>query len=95
MNTARDRIAAAFPDHNNNPALAILVPGKTAITPMCFDIRWLHVAAIHLSLFAFPADNTAFHFLCHGFAKLVREDECRLVGMARSAGLDGREISAF
>ena len=78
MNTARDRIAAAY---NNNPALAILVPGKTAITPMCFDIRWLHVAAIHLSLFAFPADNTAFHFLCHG--------------MARSAGLDGREISAF
>jgi hypothetical protein len=24
----RDRAAAALPDHHNNPALAILVPGK-------------------------------------------------------------------
>jgi hypothetical protein len=72
-----------------------LVPGKTAITPMCFDIRWLHVGAIHLSLFVFPADDTARHFLCHGFAKLVQEDECRLPGMARSAGLDGQKYRRF
>jgi len=34
----RDRISAAFPDHNNNLPLAILVPGKAAITAICLEV---------------------------------------------------------
>jgi|ERR1700730_10233771 hypothetical protein len=41
----RDRIAAALPDHNNNLALAILVPCETTVTAVFFLIGGLHVAA--------------------------------------------------
>jgi hypothetical protein len=37
----RDRISAAFPDHNNNLPLAFLVPGKTAITAICLEVGGL------------------------------------------------------
>ena len=35
--------------------------------------------------FAFPADHTALHFLCHRFAEFVLEHECTLVGHTQIA----------
>ena len=52
-----------------------------------FEVGGLHVAAevtaINLSLFAFTADNAAFHFFCHGFTQLGQQNECRLVGQTQ------------
>jgi hypothetical protein len=40
----RNGVTTTLPNYDNNLALAALVPGQAAITPMCFDIggfEWL------------------------------------------------------
>ena len=65
----RDRIAATFPDYDNNPALAVLVPRKTTVNALLFEAGRLQiaaeVAAINLSGLTLTADDTTFHFLSH------------------------------
>lgn len=45
----RDGVAAALPNYDNNLALAILVPRRGTITPMCFDIGGDDVGAEMMS----------------------------------------------
>src|ERR1700728_1247023 len=89
IENCRDGIASTFPDNDDNLALAVLVPGEAAVYSSYFLISRFDVPAeiapIHLSLFAFAADNAALHFLSHRFAELVQEDECGLVGQAQIA----------
>jgi aldehyde dehydrogenase (NAD+) len=88
-----DRIAVALADDDDNLALAVLMASEAAVDAGLFEVGGLHVAAkiaaINLSLFAFSADDAAFHFLCHGFTQLVQEDEGGLVGQAQVAGHKG------
>ena len=93
----RDRISAAFPEHNNNLPLAFLVPGKTAITAICLEVGGLDVAAEirlrstlltsrysrHQSrLSALSAHNEALHF--SAFPQLVQQDDFR-TGLGRGS----------
>ena len=80
---------AAFADDNNHLALAVLVASKAAIDALFLEVGGLHVAAevaaINFRYLAFTADDTALHFLCHGFTELVQQDERGLVGQAQVA----------
>jgi hypothetical protein len=38
-----DGISSALPNYHDNLALAALVPGKVALTVMCFDFGGLHM----------------------------------------------------
>src|ERR1700682_4554194 len=75
-------------DDDHDLALAVLIFGKATINALLFQVGGLDVAAeifaVDFSRLAFIADNAAFHFLSHGFAQLVQQNECRLVGEARS-----------
>ena len=80
----RDRIAAAFPDHDNNLALAILVPCQATVTAIFFLVGRLNataeVPAIHFRLFAFPAEDATAHFPCPVAAEADRA--VRTAGLA-------------
>jgi hypothetical protein len=88
MEHGRNRVPAALAYDDNNLTLAILIASETTVDAICLEVGGLDVSpkisAINLSLFAFTANSAALEFFRHGFAQLVQEDECRLIGQARS-----------
>jgi hypothetical protein len=79
-----------FPDDDDHLALAVQILSEATVNAPLFAVGGLYVAteiaAIDFRHLAFTANNTALHFLCHGFPQLVQEDECGLVGQAQVAG---------
>lgn len=97
MEHCRDRVTAALADDHNNLALAGLIAKQATVAAVFLHVGGLgiaaEIAAIDFNRLSFTADNAALHFLCHGFAQLVQQDECRLVRRAQVAAEGERALA--
>ena len=105
-------MAIAFPDNHDGFAFVVLIAGQATIAAVFAMVGRLDItakiSAVDFRDLAIASKLAAFHFFGHGFAKLVEQHECGLIGQAEVArdcqgalaldliakDRDGREIAA-